>query len=126
MQRRYGAASLVLLAGLCLSLVACGQINKLKAKKAFKEANAAYQQQDYKKAADSYKQVVELDPDLVTAYFYLGNSYDLQYKASKKGDAANDALLTKAGENYKLAAERERDPKMKSVLGYLQRIVPQR
>ena len=40
------------------------------------------------------------------AYFFLGNSYDQQYKPSKKGDPANDALLTKAAQNYQTAAEK--------------------
>ena len=40
------------------------------------------------------------------AYFFLGNSYDNQYKPSKKGEPANDALLTKAVENYQKAAEK--------------------
>ncbi len=36
-----------------------------------------------------------------TAYFFLGNSYDNLYKPARKGEADNDALLTKAIENYK-------------------------
>lgn len=40
------------------------------------------------------------------AYFFLGNSLDNQYKPSRKGEADNDALLNKAVENYKLAAEK--------------------
>ena len=36
---------------------------RFKAKKAFKAANAAYQQQDYKKAAELYEETVEADPD---------------------------------------------------------------
>ena len=50
---------------------------------------------------------VNSDPNLVHAYFFLGNSYDNQYKPARKGEADNDALLTKAIENYKLAAERD-------------------
>ena len=54
----------------------------------------AYQQQDYKKAAELYEETIAADPNLTDqAYFFLGNSYDNQYKPSKKGDAANDALL---------------------------------
>ena len=37
-----------------------------------------------------------------------GNSYDNQYKPSKKGEPANDALLDKAVENYQMAAEKLR------------------
>ena len=66
----------------------------------------AYQQQDYKKAAGLYDEAVEDDPELGTAYFFLGNSYDNLCKPSKKGDAANDALLTKAVDDYQIAAEK--------------------
>ena len=41
-----------------------------------------------------------------SAYFFLGNSYDNLYKPSKKGDAENDALLTKAVNNYQRGAEK--------------------
>ena len=48
------------------------------------------------------------------------NSLDNQYKPARKGEADNDALLTKAIENYKLAAQKETDPKMKKLsLDYL-------
>jgi tetratricopeptide (TPR) repeat protein len=86
--------------------VGCTKVGEIQAKKAFRAANAAYQQQDYKKAAELYEQTVAADPKLNSAYFFLGNSYDNQYKPSKKGDAANDALLTKAVENYQKAAEK--------------------
>jgi predicted Zn-dependent protease len=39
-------------------------------------------------------------------YFFLGNSYDQQYKPSKKGEADNDALMQKAIDNYTKAAEK--------------------
>ena len=39
-------------------------------------------------------------------YFYLGNSYDNMYRPARKGEAANDALLQKAVDNYKLASEK--------------------
>src|SRR4029079_19509941 len=43
------------------------------------------------------------------AYFFLANSYDNLYKDSKKGEPENDAYLTKAIENYKLAIEKIKD-----------------
>ena len=121
MQRRFWrAASLVVLAGFALSLTACGQVGKLQAKKAFKEANTFYQQQEYKKAAERYEEAVKADPELSVAYFYLGNSYDNLYKPSRKGEAENDSYLTKAIENYRIAAEKEKDPKMRRLaLEYL-------
>ena len=87
----------------------CTQVNQLKAMKAMKEGNAAYQQQDYKKAVDAYEETVSTDPvneDLQTSYFFLGNSYDNLWKPSKKGEPANDDLLQKAVENYQKAAEK--------------------
>jgi len=88
------------------SAAGCSKIAELQAQKAFKDANAAYQQQDYKKAAGLYDEAVQDNPELGTAYFFLGNSYDNLWKPSKKGDATNDALLTKAVDAYQKAAEK--------------------
>ncbi|HEX7605785.1 MAG TPA: hypothetical protein VF348_03670, partial [Usitatibacter sp.] len=110
--RSLSGASLGVVAVLALgsftSTVGCAKVGEIQSKKAFKSANAAYQQQDYKKASDYYEQTIAAAPDTVTAhqaYFFLGNSLDNQYKPSKKGDAANDAMLTRAVENYQKAAE---------------------
>jgi tetratricopeptide (TPR) repeat protein len=100
------ACAAVLALGSLTSTVGCAKVGEIKAKKAFKSANQAYQQQDYRKAADLYEETVAADPNLNSAYFFLGNSYDNQYKPSKKGDAANDALLQKAVDNYQKAAEK--------------------
>src|SRR4249920_70940 len=107
--RSLSGASLGCVAVLALGSFAttgCAKVGEIQAKKAFKAANSAYQQQDYKKASDLYEQTVAADPNLNSAYFFLGNSYDNQYKPSKKGEAANDAMLTKAVDNYQKAAER--------------------
>ncbi len=115
MQSRFKAASLVVvLAAFSLTLVGCAQLNKLKAKKAFKEANTLYQQQDFKRAADRYEEVVANDPELTAAYFFLANSYDNLYKPSRKGEAAIDAFLKKAVENYKKSAGVEKDKVLKT------------
>ena len=63
------------------SAVGCSKVAELQAQKAFKDANAAYQQQDYKKAAGLYDEAVQDNPELGTAYFFLGNSYDNLWKA---------------------------------------------
>jgi tetratricopeptide (TPR) repeat protein len=111
---RYGGtvgstrAAVVLAAALALVSTACGQVNDLKAKKAMKDANAAYAAQDYKKAADLYEEAVQAAPDSQEAheaYFYLGNCYDNLWKPSKKGEPDNDALLQKAVEDYQKAAD---------------------
>ena len=89
--------------------VGCGQVQGLKGRKAYKDANAAYQTQDYKKAADLYKTTVEADPDAketLPAYFFLANSLDNLYKPSKKGDPTNDQLMEDAVKNYQLAADK--------------------
>jgi len=106
--RSLSGASLACVAMLALgSLTAgCAKVGEIKAKKAFKSANQAYQAQDYRKAGEFYEETIAADPNLNAAYFFLGNSYDNQYKPSKKGDAANDAMLTKAVDNYQKAAEK--------------------
>src|SRR5437667_5683122 len=79
-----------------LAAAGCGQVNQLKGRKSYKDANVAYQAQDYKKAAELYQAAVDADPDtpeIQPAYFFLGNSLDNLYKPSKKGDPANDALM---------------------------------
>jgi tetratricopeptide (TPR) repeat protein len=102
------AGTSLVAAMLALGLVGCGKVGELKAMKAFKAANAAYQQQDYRKAVPLYEEAIASAPDTQAAhqaYFFLGNSYDQQYKPSKKGEADNDALLTKAVDNYEKAAQ---------------------
>jgi tetratricopeptide (TPR) repeat protein len=91
------------------SAVGCGKVNQLKGAKAYKSANAAYAAQDYKKAADLYKQAVEADPDypdFSPAYFFLGNSLDNLWKPSKKGEPENDKLLEDAVKAYQVAADK--------------------
>ena len=103
-----------------MPLASCRQIAGLKAKMAFKDANALYQGQDYKAAAEKYEEAVTLDPSLGDAYFFLGNSYDNMYRPTKRGDAANDGYLTKAIDYYKKAAESANDPKIRKLsLEYL-------
>jgi tetratricopeptide (TPR) repeat protein len=103
--RALSGASLAV-AILALTAVGCARVGQLQAMKAFKAANTAYQQQDYKKASDLYEEAVAADPNLAQAYFFLGNSYDQQFKPSRKGEADNDALLTKAVEHYQTAADK--------------------
>ena len=121
MQRRFKAAALiVVLAAFSSTLVGCAQLGVLKGRKAFKEANTLYAQQEYKRAAEKYEEVVANDPTLSAAYFYLANSYDQLYKPSRKGEAANDAFLTKAIDNYRKCADMEKDPLLrKRSLEYL-------
>ncbi len=107
--RSQSGASLAVAAVLALVAASgCGKVGELQAMKSFKAANQAYQQQDYKKASDLYEEAIASAPDTQAAHqshFFLGNSYDNLYKPSKKGDAENDALLTKAVDHYSKAAE---------------------
>jgi tetratricopeptide (TPR) repeat protein len=120
MQRYFAAGRVAVVLGLIGLVAGCGQVQNLKAKKLFKDANLAYQQQDYKKAATLYEETLQNDPNLTTAYFYLGNSYDNLWKPARVGEPENDEYLQKAIQNYRLAAERETDPKMKKLsLEYL-------
>jgi tetratricopeptide (TPR) repeat protein len=115
---RLGQLSLVLVLG--IGLTACSQFGNLKAKKHFKDANDLYAQASYRDAVVQYEEALKADPNLIDAYFYLGNSYDNLYKVARKGEAENDSYLVKAVENYKIASEKNTDPaKKKLALQYL-------
>lgn len=103
-----GAPLIVALVGIVglSSMAGCAQIGRLKAMRSFKEANRAYQTQDYKRAAELYEESVKAYPELTIAYFYLGNSYDNLFSPSKKGEPQNDELMQKAVKNYQLSAEK--------------------
>ncbi len=79
--------------------------------KAFKDANVAYQAQDWKKAVARYEDAIQANPDLnaggVTPYFFLANSYDNLYKPARAGEAENDGYIQKAIENYKISAQKD-------------------
>ena len=106
MRMRLRGALLGVVAVLALSsLVACAKIGQLKAMKSFKDANVLYQQQEYKQAAALYEDAVANDPTMGQAYFFLANSYDNLYKPGRKGEAENDAYLTKAVADYQKAAD---------------------
>ena len=114
------AVVMALVVGLSLVVTGCGQFEMLQAKMALKDAHTSYQQQDYRNAAIHYEEAIAADPTQTEAYFYLGNSYDNQYRPTRRGEAANDELLTKAVENYKKAAELEQRPELKRLaLQYL-------
>ena len=90
----------------CRRRLAVRRLAQLQAMKAFKAANQAYQQQDYKKAAGLYEEAVAADPNLAQAYFFLGNSYDQQYKPSRKGEAAERRAADQGGGHYQQAADK--------------------
>ena len=113
-----------ILAGiLAIAVTGCSQVGNLQGRRAFKEANALYQQQKYEAAAAKYEEVIKASPETpegITSYFFLANSYDNLYKPARKNEAANDAYLTKAIENYQISAEKETRPDIKKLaLDYL-------
>ncbi len=92
----------------------------LKAQKAYKEANALYQGQDWKGAAAKYEYALQNDPGKSEIFFFIGNSYDNMWKASRVGEAENDASMQKALSYYQKAADSDADPKMRKLaLEYL-------
>jgi len=126
--RAASSAALALVLGLSMAAAGCGKysVGTLKAIKAFKDGNVSYAQKDWKKAVEHYETVVQHEdafqqvPQLTTAYFFLGNSYDQLYKPAKQGDATNDSYIQKAIENYRKAADKNTDKQWKkSALEYL-------
>jgi tetratricopeptide (TPR) repeat protein len=114
------AVVLALVAGLGLTAAGCGQVKMIQSRMALKDGHTAYQQQNYRGAVEAYEKAIAADPTQTEAYFYLGNSYDNQYRPTRRGEAENDALLEKAISNYRLAAEREQRPELKRLaLQYL-------
>jgi len=126
--RAASAATIALVCGASLASTGCGKYSwsTLTAVKSFKDGNAEYARKDWKKAAEKYEEVVKHEdamvklPQLQTAYFFLGNSYDQLYKPAKQGDATNDGYIQKAIENYRKAADKNQDKQWKkSSLEYL-------
>ncbi len=112
MKMRSSAAYLALFVGLSVTLAGCGYLNQVRAMKALKDGNKAYAASDWRVAVQKYEEAEKLTTGDATCewcpaiYFYLGNSYDNMYRPARKGEAANDALLQKAVDNYKLASEK--------------------
>jgi tetratricopeptide (TPR) repeat protein len=126
--RAASAASMALVVGLSMAAAGCGKYSwgTLSAVKSFKDGNQLYAVKEWKKAAEKYEEVVAHQdafnsfPQLATAYFFLGNSYDQLYKPAKQNDPVNDAYIQKAIDNYRKAADRNADQAWKkSALQYL-------
>jgi tetratricopeptide (TPR) repeat protein len=91
--------------GFVLTTAGCAQVADLQSRRALKQAHAAYQGQHYAEAAKLYEEALSHNPNIAEAHFYLANSYDQQYKPSRKGEPENDALLDKAVQHYQTAAD---------------------
>ena len=118
MTTRYRTVTVAaLVIGVGVGAAGCGRysVGSLKAQKAYKEANDLYKGSDWKEAAHKYEYVLQQDPSRSEVYFFLANSYDNAYKPSRKGEAENDSFMQKAIENYRRAAEQDKDPKMRQL-----------
>lgn len=115
-----GRRAILVVAVLMFASGACGRVASMRAQRVFKEANGLYQAQKYGEAAAKYSEVLARDPNFWQAHFFLGNSYDNLYQPARKGETENDTYLTRAIEQYKLAAEKSQDSKIKKLaLDYL-------
>lgn len=99
----------------------CGKysISNIRSLKAFQDANSLYSRQDYRAAIERYQDAVKYNPDLGYAYFFLGNSYDMLYKPTRRGEAENDGNLPLAVENYRMAIDKlsgATDPQEQEIL----------
>jgi tetratricopeptide (TPR) repeat protein len=116
--RLIGVAAIVVALG--AGAAGCGRysISNIRSLKAFQDANNLYKKAEYKAAIESYEKSIHFNPELGFAYFFLGNSYDNLFKPAKKGDPENDANLTKAADNYRIAIQKlasSADPKEKEI-----------
>lgn len=123
MRIRSAGAYVALVAGLSVALAGCGQLNQIRAMKAYKDGNKLYAANDFRGAVEKYEEAIAADPDgglnscgdsPGCIYFFLANSYDNMYRPARRGEPANDAYLEKAVANYKLASEKIVDPLFKS------------
>ncbi|MEZ5415882.1 MAG: tetratricopeptide repeat protein [Vicinamibacterales bacterium] len=110
MKLRSSISGLAFAVGLGVLVAGCGQVNAVRAQKAFKDANKLYAGSDWKLAAAKYEEAIQLNPENAYSFFFLANCLDNLYRPTRAGEPENDALLTKAIENYKIAAERIDDP----------------
>ncbi len=113
----------VLVAALGFVAAGCGKysINNLRATQAFQSGNEMYNKGQLEEALADYDKALGYNPDLGYAYFFRGNTYDRMYKPAKRGEAANDANLDKAVQNYRIAIEKlkaspEKDPSIEKIL----------
>ena len=128
MKMRFSAAYVALFVVLSVTLAGCGYLNQVRAMKAFKDGNKAYGASDWRAAAAKYEEAAQLTASDTACqwcpaiYFYLANSYDNMYRPARKGEPANDALMQKAVDNYKLASEKlteESQPRRSLALEFL-------
>jgi tetratricopeptide (TPR) repeat protein len=92
------------LAVVLVPLAGLGGCTRLQAQIAFKDANKAYRDENFKKAIPLYEKAVATDPNFAEAHFYLGSSYQALYRPGKD-DPENKANLEKAIASYQKSLE---------------------
>lgn len=115
MQMRSFGMRLALVVVMSVPLTSCNFLDQLEAIRTLKDANVAYQRSDYLLAAELYEEVIANDPSVTIAYFYLGNSYDQQYRPSLRGERENDELLEKAIDNYITSVDSEYNVELRNI-----------
>lgn len=98
---RSSAKALVLTCAAAFALAGCG---RLQAKMAFKDGNKYYKEENFKLAVEQYDRVVELEPQMAEAHFYLASSHQALFRPGKDS-AENKGHLTSAIDHYKKTLE---------------------
>ena len=85
--KKYASSILVLLivVAFMVGFVGCEKlkISNLQANYHLKKANRLYADESYKNATEEYEKALEYNPDLKSAYLYLGTSYSSLYRPMK-------------------------------------------
>ena len=88
--KNYASSILVLFiaAAFMCGFVGCEKlkISNLQANYHLKKANRLYTDESYKNATEEYELALELNPNLKSAYLYLGTSYSSLYRPMKTGE----------------------------------------
>jgi tetratricopeptide (TPR) repeat protein len=109
MKSHRGVAAAII-AVTALALGACSeQINMLKARRAFQDANVQYTNKEYQAAIHEYERVLELDPNgdprvIIPTHFYLGSSHHLLFRPTSR-EPDNLAHMDEAIKHYTIALE---------------------
>ena len=120
MQMRLCGTRLALVATMLLPLVSCQYVDEIMAMKVIQDAHTQYQRSDYEGAAALYEEALVNDPNMVDAFFYLGNSYDNLYRPALRGEPENDRYLERAIDNYISSADGQTNLQMQTLsLQYL-------
>ena len=92
MKLRSSISGLALAVGLGVMVAGCGQVNQVRAQKAFKDANKLYAASDWRAAATKYEEALQLNPENAYSHFFLANSLDNLYRPTRVGEPENDNL----------------------------------